>query len=87
MLDLIIPSDGFVEALALENVNDRSEGLAVHHGRVMGQASHNGRLNKVTALSVCQVVATKNDVATKRFGLLNCLLVPLDTDLERRKPC
>ena len=53
----------------------------------MGQASHNGRLDKVTALSVCQVVATKNDVATQGFGFLNCLLVTLDTDLERRKPC
>ena len=82
LLDLVVPCDGLVEALALEDVDDGGEGLAVDHGRVVGQAGHDGRLDKVAALPVGQVVAAEHNVAAERLGLRNRLLVSLDADLR-----
>ena len=51
MLDFVIPCNCLVEAAALEDVEDRSEGLSVDHRGVVGESGDDGWLNEVAPLS------------------------------------
>ena len=65
MLDFVIPCNCLVEAAALKDVEDRSEGLSVDHRGVVGESGDDGWLHEVAALSLSQVVPAEDNLATQ----------------------
>ena len=72
-LNFIIPFDALVNRFALENENNGSKGLSQDHRGIVGKASDNGRLHKVTF--ALNNLATILNFAPQGQGLFNGLLV------------
>ena len=76
-LNFIIPLNALVNRSTLENENNWCKGLSQDHRGIVGKASDNGRLYKVTF--ALNNLATIFNFATQGQGLFNGLLVALNT--------
>lgn len=72
LLHVVIKLNGFLERVSLQDVNDRSESLALHDLGVGRQAGNDRRLDVVAR--PMYLLTTELDRTTSCYGFFNCRL-------------